>query len=109
MRSSLVSRSFRSNGGPFWSQLIERPARPGAQRLVEILKQPSGGQLDVAFFPVIHICRHGARASLAIPQCGASARVCELTAPSMSHLEVLSLPASWHLLTHTIIMLIYIV
>lgn len=35
--------------------------------------------------------------------------VCELTAPSMSHFKVLSLPASWHLLTPTIIMLIYIV
>lgn len=31
------------------------------------------------------------------------------TAPSMSHFKVLSLPASWHLLTPTIIMLIYIV
>lgn len=36
-------------------------------------------------------------------------RVCEPTAPSMSHFKVLSLPASWHLLTPTIIMLIYIV
>lgn len=35
--------------------------------------------------------------------------VCEPTAPSMSHFKVLSLPASWHLLTPTIIMLIYIV
>lgn len=35
--------------------------------------------------------------------------VCEPTAPSMSHFEVLSLCASWHLLTPTIIMLIYIV
>lgn len=35
--------------------------------------------------------------------------VCEPTAPSMSHFKVLSLSASWHLLTPTIIMLIYIV
>lgn len=35
--------------------------------------------------------------------------VCEPAAPSMSHFKVLSLPASWHLLTSTIIMLIYIV
>lgn len=35
--------------------------------------------------------------------------VCELTAPSMSHFKVLSLRASWHLLTPTIIMLICIV
>lgn len=64
----------------------------------------------MAFFPVTHICRNGTRASLAIPQCCVYAWVCvEPTAPSMSHFKVLSLPASWHLLTPTIIMLIYIV
>lgn len=35
--------------------------------------------------------------------------VCEPTAPSMSHFIVLSLSAPWHLLTPTIIMLIYVV
>lgn len=35
--------------------------------------------------------------------------VCEPAAPSMSHFKVLSLLASWHLLTSAIIMLIYIV
>ncbi len=68
-RCPLVSKSFGSNGGPFCSQLIELPKRPGAYRLVEILQQPSGNWLDVTFFPVTHICRNGTRASLAIPQC----------------------------------------
>lgn len=111
VRCPLVSKSIRSNVGPFCSQLIDLPKRLGAYRLVEILQQPSGSGLDVAFFPVTHICRNGTRVSLAIPRCCVCVctSVCEPTAPSMSHLEVLSLCASWHLLTPTIIMLIYIV
>lgn len=68
LRHPVVSNSIRSNGGPFCSQLIERPVRPGAYRLVEILPQPSGSWLDVTFFPVTHVCRNGTTALLAIPQ-----------------------------------------
>lgn len=37
IRFPKVSKSFRSNGGPFCSQLIELPTRLRAFRLVEIL------------------------------------------------------------------------
>lgn len=35
VRCPLVSKTFRSNGGPFCSQLIEPPMRPRAYRLME--------------------------------------------------------------------------